>query len=782
MPSAPAAASSAPPADDVPGRPRLRLVVTRGALGVELETPVMLGPLRVTALAATFPDVTFPIALGGGIGDFRHRRGRLHTVDVNLEGGVMRRWARPRLDRALATKLDHFVVVPIGDGAMIGLTTVAGAALAFDVVAAPTGDDVRLFAVEARGLGLSRPPFVVAVQVLEALCRPHGELVVGAVVVRGATRKLVRRLMPDAGMRAPATKGMAWTSLGFDEEGVTARAEVSALPFALSPRAVRAVETHALAAEADTEALNANWSKARRAYLQALSQTSRHVALARRLAELDRAHGAPPEAALGALTEVASPLQAGVLGASLLSAQGDEEGARVAYRRAAIDEPYGGLAARCWLEVARFETDGDAALACIDEAIARAPGAVEARWLRVEHRVRRGALEAATADVAHLSLAAEGGSARHAVWQRYGEQLVAARHLGRAREAFERALRYLPDDVETVAGLARVLAFADDRRRALELLSRAVGLARRRRQRADGVVVELAIALAEVADDRPAAIAHVRSIEADADVGIEARALEARWCADVGDLAGADRAITSLQYAVEAVLPALTEDDAGPADRVASRRAAGSSTREDRRSALAMHLWEAARIQRDARHEPARARQLLALALRLAPHHRGIAEAFRRVAAELDLVPEPPVTSAGDGEARRSLEPPPTPEREPSPSAADTSATAADEHDDDDDDDDDEAARELRVEQLTVQLRADPERNDLAVALARLLVQLGRDHELLALVSGRIEDYGDAPTWTSFRREALERLRDQARAAGREEEAALYATMLDAER
>ena len=78
-------------------RPRLRLVVTRGRLGAELEAPVALAPLTVTALEVSFPEVAFPGDLSGGITAFRHRRGQLERVVVSLEAGALSRWVRPRL-------------------------------------------------------------------------------------------------------------------------------------------------------------------------------------------------------------------------------------------------------------------------------------------------------------------------------------------------------------------------------------------------------------------------------------------------------------------------------------------------------------------------------------------------------------------------------------------------------------------------------------------------------------------------------------------------------------
>ena len=59
----------------------LRLTVTRGVLGMELYEPIELGPVDVTRLSITLPNLKFPLDLSGGVPQFRHRRGELeHAV------------------------------------------------------------------------------------------------------------------------------------------------------------------------------------------------------------------------------------------------------------------------------------------------------------------------------------------------------------------------------------------------------------------------------------------------------------------------------------------------------------------------------------------------------------------------------------------------------------------------------------------------------------------------------------------------------------------------------
>jgi hypothetical protein len=90
---------------------------------------------------------------------------------------------------------------------------------------------------------------------------------------------------------------------------------------------------------------------------------------------------------------------------------------------------------------------------------------------------------------------------------------------------------------------------------------------------------------------------------------------------------------------------------------------------------------------------------------------------------------------------------------------------------------------ELLVERLTDQIRANPGDRVAASALVDLLARLGRDLDLLALLSARMEE-GDAAVRQELaprRREVLARLAARARAEGRASEAELYEMILEAE-
>jgi hypothetical protein len=89
-----------------------------------------------------------------------------------------------------------------------------------------------------------------------------------------------------------------------------------------------------------------------------------------------------------------------------------------------------------------------------------------------------------------------------------------------------------------------------------------------------------------------------------------------------------------------------------------------------------------------------------------------------------------------------------------------------------------ESDEQLAV-RLTDRLRADPNNQKCAMALADVLARLGRDLDLLALLSARMDE-GDEAVRREVeprRREVLSRLAMQARAEGRESEAELYESL-----
>jgi hypothetical protein len=90
--------------------------------------------------------------------------------------------------------------------------------------------------------------------------------------------------------------------------------------------------------------------------------------------------------------------------------------------------------------------------------------------------------------------------------------------------------------------------------------------------------------------------------------------------------------------------------------------------------------------------------------------------------------------------------------------------------------------RSARVEELTRRFQANPDDRDVVDELSTLLESLGRSHELLALLSARLDDARpeERPALLPGVRAALERLARSAHAAGHQEEASLYQSALDA--
>lgn len=687
--------------------------MTRGALGIELYEPVEVGPLTVQALSLTLPGLRFPVDVSGGVRTFRHRRGDLEHVGLSLVPDALARWLDPRLRQVLGA-LDRPVAV-WSDAPRIGIGLVAGAAaLAFDLLWAPDGGDARFVVDNARGANLAGPALGYALRAVDAalgpVCARRGRIV----TVEGAGAVLGRAILPAVGARAPAAARVRFGPLELDGDRLVAELDSTNPPPGLGADEVTALELALLVADADEALASGDVDEARRGYVAALEQAPRDAALARLVAEIDACAGGRDEAALGLLVESADPVEGGAVAARLLAGTGDIDGAREAVARAAARERFAPLAALHFRYLSQVEQQAPARLAALDEAVARAPALACVRWTRFEARVARGDVEGALADAEHLEAASAGYRARHAACACAARGLLAAGFSREAGRWFERALRYLPDDAAATAGFARSLIEVGKPERAFALLERAVALAERAGGSDADALLDLARLLATGLGDLPQAISRVRQVPSSSPRALEARALEARWRATVGDLAGA-----SLSWAKVRDLVELSTDV---------------------ESQAVEWLREAARFERAQQGDVLAAERHLAVALRAAPRDRAVGEEYRQAAAEL----------AAD---RKRSQPEPEPEPE-----------------------EDEATVMQRAEQLQAALRADPGDSELARALIDVLERLDRDQELYALVSARLEDAdrGEREWLVPRARAVLERLEAQASAAGRFDEARLY--------
>lgn len=584
----------------------LRLTVARGALGMELYEPLKLGSCEVTELAFTLPGLRFPVDLSGGVAHFRHRRGELQQLRFRASPSALAEQCRDHAGAVLGTLARDTSAWLRPSGLSLGAVGEAGA-LAFDLLWAPDAAGLRLVMANARGSGLRAPALGFAVRLLDLALAGFGVRRGRVFTIDRAAARVLTALLPPLGVRVPSVS----RALGFEirgEEGdivveLGGSADVQALPF----ETVRALEIASLAEEADEVLLAGDWDGARRRYLDALERAPRHPDLALAVAEIDVCVGGRTEAALGLLIDSMAATQAGIVGAELLARVGDLVGAREAIQAHVVNESYAPVAALAWAELARHEPSASGKLTALDRACARAPTLTGVRWLRLAARLERRDADGALADAQQLEASAQGSDERHEVCSRAARLFLDAGQKVGAGKLFERALRYLPDDPVATAGLARAFMEANKPDRAVALLERAVQLGERKGLRDAAALIDLAKVLARQLKDLPAAVSRLCQVPASSPRIVEARALEGRFRASLGDLTGATLAYAQMRECVE-----LEAHDDPRAKR---------------------WLVEAACFEEDYQRDVFAAERHLAVALRLAPHDDALTSRYRRVAA-----------------------------------------------------------------------------------------------------------------------------------------------------
>lgn len=737
---------------------QLRLAIGKDGLGIELAGRATLACLDVVELVVRLPQVRFPFDVTGGVAKFRHRRGELERVAVEIDARRAARWAEPRLRGLLGAGPCSVTISPRAFGATVTvLSTDTGrppSALAFELALLPD-PELTIVTHSARGASLPGPATALAIRAMSRLLGDAAKREGARFVIARAAERLARALLPDAGMRAPAGADVVLAGSA-ESDGVLF------LPFARSPAApafpqaaMLANEAALLTRAADDARFAGDLERARRLDLAALERAPCHPQIARRIAEVDAHVGGRAEAAIATLRSADRPAYLGRLLGDLLVEVGDTAGAIAALLREGERDPSAPVAALAYARAASLASDPADALAWLDAAIARAPTIVELRWERAARRLSQGRIADARADFQELEALATGARERYEVLRRAGD-VYRARGLGsEAATLYERALLYQPDDPETVAGLGAAIAREGRGPRGAALLARAIDLASARMPPLPTAWMELELArvLAEVLGDRPAAIARLRAIPDEAPEAIDARGLEGRLRAALGDVAGATLAFARL------------------------RERAGRDP-----SALPW-LEEAARFE-ESRGELGLAQAHLAAALAIAPTNADLGARYRsvseRIARAAKIRPKParadvhiaiksdepvrdrttvPAPTEGDEQARKreTLTAPASAAAEPSPVPSP---------------EEDEAA----VEALTRTLQGDPANDTVIDELTVRLARLGRSLDLLALLSARLED---APPERRAEllprhREVLEKLEADARAAGREGEAELF--------
>ncbi len=698
----------------------LRLAVTKGGLGLELEHPLALGPLQAEQLAISLVGLSFPVDLSGGVARFRHRRGALEHLSITARRDQLAAAMGPRMRGAIGAATPAVTLAAIAGGVMVGLVD-GTTALAFDVLWAPSEGDVRLVVSSPRSIGLGTPALGAALRAMDAVVGQAGTRLGPLFAFADAPALVARYVLPGVGARVPDTGDLRWGLLESDTFGFRAVCDRTFSPPALAPHVVRELELAKLTETADDALAASSLDEARDAYLALLERSPRDAAIARRLADLDRVVGGRKEAALSTLLEAMPIAEGGFLAGELLSATASAQSSVLALKQAAERELYGPLAALALLRAAeQTETVRDR-LDLLDQAIARSPALEAPRWARFAIRLELADWKGAMADAEHLEAATRGAARRHEVWRRAAEGFLERGHAAKAITLFERALRYAPDNPLAVSGLARSLLQAGRSGRALDLMARAVELAEKKGTPAYGPVLSLARALADHASDYPHAIARLRSIPAGEPESLDARALEGRYRGMLGDLAGASIAFARMRDAVEM------------AKEIASDRAAA-------------WLVEAARFEREAKKDALAAQRHLGVALQLLPRDAKILSLFREVAAEAAAAAKEIAKVAGN---------PAGPGFDP-------------------------VRDEERALLLSERLRGDPSNHRVALELADVLARLERDVEVFALLAARLEDatHETRPDLVPRQVATLERLIESARRARRDNEVEIYADAL----
>lgn len=748
----------------------LRLAIGKDGLGLELARKASLACIDVVELVVRLPHVRFPFDVTGGVAKFRHKRGELERLGLELDGERAARWSEPRLRGLLSVAPTRVTIALHRGGATVSIVARASAAdatrgidvpaLAFDVVLAPATEDLALVVQRPRGVNLPAPPIALALKAMGALLGGTAKRNGATFVVPRLAAKLAAHLLPEAGARAPAAGAMAWVGAGETDGVLFVQLARGGAPADVSKDATLAAELAALVAGADDRAFAGDHEGARTLYLGALERAPRHAEIAARIAGIDRHVGGREEAAITILREAAPLADADATNAAiigdLLRASGDTPGAIAAMLRAADHEPSSPVAALVLARAASLATDPHDALGWLDRAVARAPRIAELRWQRADARLAAGRLAEARADYQELEALALGPDERYAVLRRAGEA-HRVRGLGlTAATIFERALLYRPDDPDTLAGLGAALAAEGRAARGAAILAHAIET-RTKRDAERGartaphptawMELELARVLGERLDDLPAAIARLRAVPDEAPEAIEARGWEGRYRARLGDHAGAALAFARLRE------------------------------RAQREFRAVPWLLEAAK-HAESLGDLAVAQSHAGVALAIAPQdpdvvqtHRALGERIAVAAGMRPLgVDRPPAFVPPPPPAPRVVEAPPAAPpvqaTAPAPPLGELLAQTAE----------DDGDLEARVELLTQRLQGDPSNEAVVDELVDGLTKLGRGMELLALLSARIEDA------TPERREAflprhravLVRLEEEARAAGRDGEADLF--------
>jgi len=529
----------------------LRLAVSRGALGLELAEPCAFGPLRIVEFSVTFPGLRYPIDLSGGVHQFRHRRGVLERLAIELQPHALSAWLAQRLQELIGPLERPPHVNATTERLEFGFNS-ALVALAFDLVWAPWEGDACFVIERARGIGLSGPALAYVERALDSALGHVAQREGRLIRFEKGVQQLLRGWLAPEGVRLPGNEGGQFGPPSVSPGGSWHLAQDLALPPPeLSQAALRAVEWARFLTEPDDLLARGELELARLLYMRRLDEAPRHPEIVKLVAEIDALSTVAPSVQLAMLRELGQELPLSPVTAGLLELASDPEAACQAYEAFARSEAFAPLAAFALLAAARSAPEARAQHALFDKAVARCQSLASVRWARFEASVVSGKLSTALLDAEQLEHLSQGANQRSAVCLKVARHFHAA---GRAEEAarfFERSLRYTPEDIEATSGLARALAGVGRHQQAIKLLMRATALSEKRGQPDVEACLDLALLLAEELHDLPQAISRVRQVTHESGRLPQARFLEASWRAELGDLSGASAAFDRFREALE---------------------------------------------------------------------------------------------------------------------------------------------------------------------------------------------------------------------------------------
>ena len=755
---------SASPTAAPKASPRVELCLLIGPkqIGLAIAKPTRVGPVSVEELEVFLPGLGFPLDVSGGVTRFRHRRGELRRVRLSLSWDELCTYAAVRLRDAIVpgTPRVRFekaglgapdapqsstLVVEISEPPVAPKGTSATWArapnvLAFEVTITLANDDVSIVVGEARGAGLPGPATRMAIEAMARLLGSSFRADGATFSIGKLGTSVASTIFPEAGARAPKAGALGSSGLVIDARGMELTLR-EGRGFVGDERALRACEAARLTLEADRLLLAGDLEGARVAAIDALGRAPRHPEIARRLVELDVLVDGRAEAANAILrdAEHTVALRLGDLPTTLLERTGDRTGALARAVRDADREPCATLRATLRARAASLSEDPFGALRELDEAATDAPAYPFVHWASLIRALEATRFEDAAAQAGFLEALVPTLGEKCRILVAIGQAYVAHGHRAHAHAPFERALRYIPDDPDGLAGLGEALVGAGKAVRGAAILARAAMLSKTTDTHA-AATLALARALEAPIGDLPAAAARAREIPTGHAKSPFARLLEGRVRARSGDHEGALLAFARLRE------EPLTIDHVPL-------------------------LVEAATLEKNVLADTAAAIRSIRRALQLSPVDPSLF-AFERSLRDLPK-----------GNDRDVLAGPDVPLEIGESFAIDTQTSFAApasqtfSHETKVWEEDDESTLDARVERLTEMLRGDPTRDEVVDELVELLTRLGRGLELLALLSARLED---APperrdALVVHQRAVLARLEVDARAAGRNEEASLFA-------